>query len=553
MRYSRILRIITSAIIISLLAVIPLALPGSPVLAAGEDISLDPESGEIGDKIWVEGEDFDETTWEGDIEYPVFVTIYFSGDEADEDDDIDDEVENYDKVKSSYQVDENGDFRTYFTVPDELADGDNDEDVIGGTYYVYVTYWGKKNIEALTEFSVTAGEITLSTTRGPVGTEVAISGEGFAGRDEITVEYDGSEIDITSGDQETDSSGDFTSTVIIPESDAGEHTIVVKDEAGSPDEASFNVEAEITASSSSGTIGDNLTINGTGFNSARSITITYNNATVATTPSSVVSNTKGTFSATFTIPAGVSGTRIVAASDGANQDSVEFLVSATASISQETSAAAPGNVGMQLTINGTGFRPNYAVTVYYSGMALATAITDASGDFSAMITIPPGPGGEHIIEVKDDTNTKGFLFFMEQMAPSIPQPLLPEDGSKAEAAAQFDWEDVTDISGLTYNLEVSQDKTFSNTILEKRRLAASEYTMTEAEKLTSNKSDEPYYWRVQATDMAENVSGWTTPGSFNVGFSLALEGWLLYVVYTVAAILFLGIGFLLGRRSAAFS
>ncbi len=554
MRYSRILRVITRAMIISLCIAVLLVLPVSPILAAGEDIYLDPDSGEIGDKIDIEGQDFDESYYNDDDDYrDVLVNIYFSADEADEDDDIDDEVENYEKLKSSIWIDYSGDFDTSFTVPDELTDGDSDEDVIGGTYYVYVTYSTSKNIVALAEFSVTAGEISLSPTRGPVGSEITISGEGYAGNDEITVEYDDSEIDIIGGDLDTDSDGDFVSMVLVPESAAGLHTIVAKDEAGSPAEASFTVEPQITASSSSGTIGDSLTISGTGFSSARSITLTYNNASVATTPSTVVTSTKGSFSATFTVPVGVSGTKTISASDGTNQDSTEFTVSATASISQETSAAAPGNVGMQLSISGTGFRPNYAVTVYYSGMSLATATTDASGDFTALITIPSSPGGEKVIEVRDDTNTKGFLFFMEQTAPPIPQPLLPEDGGKAEAAAHFDWGNVTDPSGLTYTLQISQDQSFNSITLEKKGLTTSEYTLTEAEKLTSNKSDEPYYWRVRAVDRADNASGWTTPGSFNVGFSFSLQGWLLYVVCAIAAILFLGIGFLLGRRSAAYS
>jgi len=93
-------------------------------------------------------------------------------------------------------------------------------------------------------------------------------------------------------------------------------------------------------------------------------------------------------------------------------------------------------------------------------------------------------------------------------------------------------------------------------VLERPGLTESEYTLTKEEKLESTKKEEPYYWRVRAVDGAGNPAnpdqGWTSPGTFHVGFSFEIAGWVQYVLMALGGLLLLGIGFLLGRRSAYF-
>jgi hypothetical protein len=81
-------------------------------------------------------------------------------------------------------------------------------------------------------------------------------------------------------------------------------------------------------------------------------------------------------------------------------------------------------------------------------------------------------------------------------------------------------------------------------------LTASTYTMTEAQKLPSVSKDSPYYWRVTATDAAQNVSPASTAGTFTVGFFLDLPQWAIYVLIGVGGLLLLALGFWLGRRSS---
>ncbi|GAJ21104.1 unnamed protein product, partial [marine sediment metagenome] len=141
-----------------------------------ESLKVSPTKGEIGDKITVTGSDYD---------YYDKVYIYFSSQEADKGDYIDDDLEGiWEEVKTTYANGE-GKISTYFKVPSELTDGDEEEDVRGGEYFVYTTYTKEGKIRAVRKFTVTG--ITISPTEGPVGTEVEIEGVGFDKEEDIEV------------------------------------------------------------------------------------------------------------------------------------------------------------------------------------------------------------------------------------------------------------------------------------------------------------------------------------------------------------------------------
>ena len=108
---------------------------------------------------------------------------------------------------SSVLVDTVGDFDRSFNVPSELTSGSDDESVTTGTYYVYVTYSGDDEIIAVAEFQIIGGDIEIYPDEGFVGTEVTINGTGFIDDEQLTVEFDGGEVDIVSGDIEADNDG----------------------------------------------------------------------------------------------------------------------------------------------------------------------------------------------------------------------------------------------------------------------------------------------------------------------------------------------------------
>jgi hypothetical protein len=308
----------------------------------------------------------------------------------------------------------------------------------------------------------------------------------------------------------------------------------------------------MTITPTSGSSGTTVTVSGTGFSASRTITIKYNAVPVTTSPATITTDATGSFTASFDVPAGTAGTHLVEATDFIYSDSANFTATADAIISQTTTTASPGYVGMELTITGTGFKPDATVTITYTTdpVTLATDKTDANGAFSVTVTIPPSTAGNHIITATDDHTTKQFPFVMESAAPPIPTLLLPEEGIKSKSEAYFDWEDVDDPSGVTYTLWISSDANFTTTVLKKEGLTSSEYTITEEEKLESVSKKEPYYWGVKAIDDASNEGLWAPRQSFYVGFFFTMPTWAIYLLFGIGALLLGVLGFWLGRRSA---
>ena len=541
MKYNKVFRILGIAVILSLLVV---AIPVTPARAALV-VSIESSSGKIGDTVTVTGTGFTPSSGENERH----ADVYFAADEATTVDDIGIDVNTYKYMKtpSIGWVDDpdEGEFTTTFTVPAELTDGTADKDVGSGTYYIYVTLYNTVRIKAIAEFTVIGGEISIDPEEGVVGTEVEISGSDFGVRENIRIEYDGTEVAIGSGDDETSSSGAFDASIAIPASTAGDHTItVIGEDSDTEVEATFTVEPEITISPTSGSAGVPVTISGTGFGDRSDVTIFLGNDEVATK----TTDRYGSFEVTFNVPVLGPGTyEIVAEDEDDNSGTAEFTIASSGSISSTT-----GNIGTELTISGSGFIASRKVTVKYDTTPVATATADASGDFSATFTVPQSKYGAHTITATDDTNSEQFSFTVESTPPPAPSLLIPETGAKAKATAYFDWGDVTDASlPITYTLQIASDQAFSSIVLEKTGLTTSEYTLTAAEKLQSVTKEAPYYWRVRAVDGASNESEWTAARSFYVGgVQLSLPKWLLYTLYGIGALVILVFGFWLGRRTS---
>jgi len=392
-------------------------------------------------------------------------------------------------------------------------------------------------------------KITVTPTSGAVSDTITVRGTGFAANSGITLYFDNTS--VSAGTTVTNANGSFTNNIfVIPLSSRGGHTIKARDASGNNATTPFNIAEKITISPTSGTSGTTVTVNGTGFSSSTSITIRYNAVPVTTSPTALYTDAKGSFTASFNVPAGVAGTYSVQATDGTYSASANFAATVDATISQTTSTASPGHAGMELTITGTGFKPNATVTITYTTetITLATVTTDANGAFSVTATIPPSVAGNHTITVTDGYTSKQFTFVMESQAPPVPAPLLPEEGIKEKEVAYFDWQDVVDSSGVTYTLQIAPGAGFANITLEKQKLTTSSYTLTETEKQLFTGKDTPYYWRVKAVDGASNESGWSDVWSFYIRF---FPGWAKYTLIGIGAVLLalltLWIGMRMGR------
>jgi len=538
----KIVRSLALAMVLSLLV---MTIPATPALAA-ESLNISPSSGEIGEEIDVWGSGYDP----GDIVY-----IYFSSQEADEGDDIED-LDSYERVDTTHAggsgASDEGDIDTYFDVPDEMEDGDVSEDVNGGDYFVYTTYTKGGSILAVEEFTVR--DIQLDRTQSYVGDYVVITGVGFTKNKDITVKYDSGE-DLC--DKETDSKGEFTCTIIVPNSSAGDHTISVKVRYDTV-EAEFIVSPKITIIPTSGSIGDPLTVNGTGFGTRKDITIYFNNVIMDLTSGTDTTDSYGSFNdLKFNIPIAVPGKCYVKASDTSrNTDTEEFTITCYATINPVT-----GHVGTEITVNGTGFIPSGTATIKYNGTQATTAPIGADGSLTANFSAPASTHGGHSVTVSDGSNTKSLVFTMESTPPSPVYPLLPGvDGSLK--GWKFDWcgdaddptIEVTDESlPITYTLQVAADENFTedSMVLRQTDLPTSEYIVTTKEEmaiLKQSTKSAPYYWRVKAIDAASNETAWTDTRGFYVGFTFPT--WGIYTLIGLGGLLLLALAFWLGRRTA---
>jgi len=547
MKHSKICCLLALSIILALL--VPLS--PVPTHAASGFLSLYPFEGEIGDFIKADGWGF---------EAGKKVLLYFSSNEADVGDKIDKEVTAYEELMSA-SAGPDGHFTSpcYFIVPEALTDGRREEDVHGGDYYVYAIHINisppSSEIVAAVKFTVIDGEIELDPEDGTVGSEVEISGEGLRKNQKITVEYENDKVDIIGGDSETDGDGQFVCTIIIPESAIGDHVITVIDESGNRPEAEFRVKPKITLDPSQQPVGEVVEVSGTGFTEREIITLTLDERRIDTIPDYIETDYKGSFNCSFVVPFVEScGVRKVEASaKGFSRAGAQLTVLAGIWLSLATaSLTSPGHVGMELIVRGVGFIADAKVTITYSEddgvITVATATTDAEGNFKASFTVPPSVAGNHVITATDGTTSGTSTFTIESQVPPVIVPLLPKVTDTVAPEAYFDWEEVTDPSGVNYTLQIASDADFTAIVLEKEGLPSSEYTLTGEEKLEST-GKKGYYWRVKAVDGAFNEGGWSPPVLFYVGSAwTSMPGWVWYIFYGLGALLLVILGFWLRKR-----
>lgn len=529
---------------IIVLLLMMLAINAPAVLAqVTRSVEVWPTRGRIGDTVTVIGKGFNKSTADNDK----YAAIFFSSQEATTSDDIDDEVTVYKLVGEGVWLDEKGEFETTFVIPSKLDDGkdeDEVEDVVTGTYYIYVCHYYLPNvlaprIRAVAEFVVSVGKVELNPDNGSANTLVEISGSDFSANTSFTVHYDGSEVDVESGDYETDSQGEFVSSIRVPESTAGVHTVTVNVPGGEV-EAEFTVQPEISLSTTSGEAGDTVTVAGTGFGRRKEVAIYFNDQGVTTETTDV----RGSFSTTFTVPELAAGIYGVAAEDeDSNLATWKFTVVVPPAEPPPTIAPplpvpptisinpTKSGVGAQVAVSGAGFEGDEAVTVAYDGTEVATAITDAKGFFTATFKVPASKYGVHTITVNDGT-TAEFTFTVESEEPPAPKASLPEAGERVKPPVSFAWEEVTDDSlPVTYDLQIATSEAFSaaSVVLEKKGLSKSEYALTETEASQLAEREASYYWRVRAIDGASNEGEWSVARQFYVA-SAGLPEWVIYII-----------------------
>ncbi len=382
--------------------------------------------------------------------------------------------------------------------------------------------------------------IGINPASGSVGSVVSIAGTGFtSGETNIRVTYDG--ITAKSGIA-ADATGSWQSSFSVPASARGSHDVGAAGGVTPEEEiakVSFTVSPVIKVEPASGYlgdaiyVGDSLWVNGIGFEANESgIRVTFDGTQLA---SNIVADAKGSWSTKIMVPPAVQGKHAIAASGNVNKPGEVPEVMVVVSPKVEINPAA-GAVGEEVMLSGSGFAASQALIISYDGnQVTASAATDSRGNFAARFKVPPSTAGDHTITVADAAmSVSSVKFTVESTPPPVPRPLLPEAGSRlgviGKTVVSFDWEEVTDPSGISYTLEVSPTGDFSGVVLRRDGLTASEYTLSKKEALSRGK----YYWRVKAVDGAGNESEWATPQLLEVS---AMQWWLIAVIALGASLL----------------
>ncbi|MDP2730249.1 MAG: IPT/TIG domain-containing protein [Dehalococcoidales bacterium] len=398
-------------------------LPPAPALA--QNLRLDLESGEVGDTIEAYGNNFEADQYQ----------LYFSDSFVSVGGVVDDDLLNYERLESV-----SGSERItigtsvfegfYFTVPRRLTDGQNVKTVLGGTYYVYAVNYSSKEIVARALFTVEAvASFTLDPDNGTVGTEVEINGQGFGDEENISVEYDGDEVDIESGDDKTDSAGKFENTKVkIPSSTAGSHTISITGaDSDVVAEAEFTVESEIAITPESGAAGSAVTVSGTGFGDMVNFTIKFDGDEVDIESGDDETDGNGSFEVSVSIPLKTAGDYTIEVEDSDNnQAEAEFSVGTTTFEITPTT----GRMGTEVSVDGSGFLAETAITVTFDTIEVATDTTDEDGDFSTSFTVPENVGVDtYTVEATDGTNTKEVDFTISTSGDISPETSASSPGN----------------------------------------------------------------------------------------------------------------------------
>jgi hypothetical protein len=495
MKYqTKILLIFRIFIVIAVMAIIVPTL----LVAAAPVISISPTSGVAGTKVKLNGSSF--SSYASDL-----LLVYFDDTEI---------------TLSSVIISGTGVFQTTFMVPDITLSGTHLVSIRGRT--------GK--VLAENQFYVPAPEIVLNRWSGPVGTNVKAFCKGFYAGKQVSIQYyvtDSTEILATPIASDI---GECTVQCNIPVSSSGSHTIIAKNERGTSAQIDFEVIPSLTINPSIGGVGDKVDISGTGYTSNTEIGVTLYGKKVAFAQVSE----RGFFNATFYVPVIKAGTYAIEIDDSSkNRKWIDFTVDSKITLSKPT-----GEVGLKLTVNGTGFAVGGFVTIKYDAEEISQVMADSNGSFSSSFNVPISVSGVHFVTATDGFNTRQNTFTVESNAPPVPKPTVPKLNSVVGSQVNFDWESVYDPSEpVVYTLQIAKTDDFLQPIFEKKGLSLSQYILTQEEALRPSRRFTHYYWRVRATDIASNEGDWSAPIAFQVEPTYTLPVWAIIIMGLFGALL----------------
>jgi len=328
-----------------------------------------------------------------------------------------------------------------------------------GTYVIEAVDEDDDDIFAAKNFAVILlldPVITLEPSSGKVGDTVSVSGVEFNPAKSISLSIDGTAVTPVSPITST-AEGTFSGSFVIPELAAGTHTLEATASGGVETTATFTVSSEITMTPATGKAGTEVTVTGTGFGAARTVTVYFKGEPVATTPSPATTSSKGSFSCTFKVPAVADGSHAVEVRVGDATVVKNFTTSIEFSI-----APTSGKAGTKAVITASGFAPSSSAVITFGNAQLTTTTTTSQGSLSVEFTVPAVAEGTYPVKVEvagisvsKNFTTSADVSFSPSSGPVGTQVAITGTGFGASKPLSLTWDGQTveGSTGLTTTAE----------------------------------------------------------------------------------------------------
>ncbi|MCX6006483.1 MAG: hypothetical protein NTZ34_04380, partial [Chloroflexi bacterium] len=334
-----------------------------------------------------------------------------------------------------------------------------------------------------------------------------------------------------------ETTGSWNTSFTVPSSTRGSHLISIAGSVTTSSDISdktFTVAPAIALSQITGSVEDEIKVSGNGFSNNESlIEVSFDGKALA---SNITADDNGYWTVTTKIPGASGGVHSIGASGritlATDVTPVTFTIQSILSVLPKN-----GNVADELRVTGSGFTASKDFSLTWNGSAIASGTINDSGMFQTVFKAPGGKSGSITLTAIDSKGiTASAIFNMETTAPDVPQISSPKDGATVgfvgDTKVPFKWSAVSDPSGVTYDLEVSDQSNFSTTLVSRTKLNDVKYTLPEAEALPNGE----YYWHIRAVDGAGNIGAWSQTASIKVGF-ITMSTIIWIVVGVIALII----------------
>jgi hypothetical protein len=276
-----------------------------------------------------------------------------------------------------------------------------------GDHKVYLTDSGYTQKGDFAIFTVNPF-VKIDPEEGPVGTEVTFKGYGFSNGQSIRVTLFQGE--VKKGEEKTATAntvGSWTMSYTIPHTPAGGYIFVVEAKEGTDFwpflYKYFKVIPKITVTPDSGTVGQAIKVDGTGFASKEGgIKITFDGEVRR---ENILAGVDGSWTDYIAVPIHTCGRYLIDASGTSTRarDVEDVTFTLVPGISVEPTSV---HVGDAITVRGGGFVPGETgIQVYFDGMVVTpTTITaDIYGCWESSFTLPSSTYGSHTVSASGAT------------------------------------------------------------------------------------------------------------------------------------------------------